>query len=118
MGTAHNAFTRKYVVAGLRDGAGRHYPLQGAAIRIGRIPDNDIVLSDDDVSRNHAVITDTGGSFVITDLRCIGIFDLHVPTNQNELTLVLLPMNMPCPVPSLVKRMPSSPATTVQPSMW
>jgi SARP family transcriptional regulator, regulator of embCAB operon len=69
MGTAHNAFPRKFVVAGLCDGAGRHYPLQGAAIRIGRLPDNDIVLGDDDVSRHHAVIADTGGSFVITDSR-------------------------------------------------
>jgi hypothetical protein len=42
---------------------------------------------------------------------------LSVSTNQNGLTVVSLPMNMPCPVPSLVKRMPSPPATTVQPWM-
>lgn len=69
MTTAHTAFARKPVVARLRDTAGRHYPLQAAATRIGRLPDNDIVLNDDDVSRHHAVIIDTGGSFVITDLR-------------------------------------------------
>jgi DNA-binding SARP family transcriptional activator len=57
------------VVAGLRDTAGRHFPLQAAAIRIGRRSDNDIVLNDDNVSRHHAVIIDTGTSFVITDLR-------------------------------------------------
>jgi SARP family transcriptional regulator, regulator of embCAB operon len=67
--TTHTAFTRKSVVAGLRDAAGRHYPLQAAATRIGRLEDNDIVLNDDDVSRHHAVIIDTGSSFVITDLR-------------------------------------------------
>jgi hypothetical protein len=39
-------------------------------------------------------------------------------THQNGLTVVPVPMNMPCPVPSLVKRTPSSPATTVQPWMW
>jgi DNA-binding SARP family transcriptional activator len=55
--------------AALRDAAGRRYPLQPAATRIGRLPDNDIVLDDADVSRHHAVIIDTGSSFVITDLR-------------------------------------------------
>jgi SARP family transcriptional regulator, regulator of embCAB operon len=61
--------TRKSVVARLSDAAGHHYPLQSAATRIGRLPDNDIILEDDDVSRHHAVIIDTGSSFVITDLR-------------------------------------------------
>jgi SARP family transcriptional regulator, regulator of embCAB operon len=56
-------------VALLRDGAGRRYPLRGAATRIGRLPDNDIVLDDAMVSRYHAMIVDTGNSFVITDLR-------------------------------------------------
>ena len=56
------------VVAQLRDDAGRSYPLRGAT-RIGRLPDNDIVLDDDMVSRYHAMIVDTGNSFVITDLR-------------------------------------------------
>jgi pSer/pThr/pTyr-binding forkhead associated (FHA) protein len=37
--------------------------------RIGRLADNDIVLSDADVSRHHAAIIDTGTGFVITDLR-------------------------------------------------
>jgi DNA-binding SARP family transcriptional activator len=69
MSTAHTVFTRQSIVASLRDAAGRRYPLQAAATRIGRLPDNDIVLDDDDVSRHHAVIIDTGGSFVITDLR-------------------------------------------------
>jgi DNA-binding SARP family transcriptional activator len=57
------------VLAGLRDTAGRHFPLRATATRIGRRSDNDIVLTDDDVSRHHAVIVDTGTSFVITDLR-------------------------------------------------
>jgi len=57
------------VVARLRDKTGHQYPLNGAATRIGRLDDNDIVLDDDDVSRYHAMITDTGTGFVITDLR-------------------------------------------------
>ncbi len=69
MAAVHNILSRQAVIAGLRDAAGRHYPLRGAATRIGRLPDNDIVLNDEDVSRHHAVIIDTGGSFVITDLR-------------------------------------------------
>src|SRR5262249_52859158 len=56
-------------VARLRDKIGRPYRLNGATTRIGRLDDNDIVLDDNDVSRHHAVITDTGTGFVITDLR-------------------------------------------------
>jgi SARP family transcriptional regulator, regulator of embCAB operon len=53
----------------LRDKAGRQYRLTEATTRIGRVADNDIVLDDNDVSRYHAVITDSGTGFVITDLR-------------------------------------------------
>jgi SARP family transcriptional regulator, regulator of embCAB operon len=67
--TVHTAFIRQSVVAGLRDAAGRRYPLQAPATRIGRLADNDIVLNDDEVSRHHAVIVNTGSSFMITDLR-------------------------------------------------
>jgi SARP family transcriptional regulator, regulator of embCAB operon len=56
------------LVAELKAEDGRRYRLQ-ASTRIGRRPDNDIVLDDDDVSRYHAVIIDTGSSFVISDLR-------------------------------------------------
>jgi SARP family transcriptional regulator, regulator of embCAB operon len=69
MAGAHTVAARKSAVASLRDAAGRRYPLQATATRIGRLAENDIVLDDDDVSRRHAVIVDTGGSFVITDLR-------------------------------------------------
>jgi DNA-binding SARP family transcriptional activator len=61
--------SEKSAVAHLRDGAGRLYPLRGAATRVGRLPDNDIILDDATVSRYHAMIVDTGNSFVITDLR-------------------------------------------------
>jgi SARP family transcriptional regulator, regulator of embCAB operon len=60
---------RGSAVAHLRDEAGRRYPVRGAATRIGRLSDNDIALDDDTVSRYHAVIVDTGNSFVITDLQ-------------------------------------------------
>ena len=56
-------------VARLRDASGDEYPLVAAATRIGRLPDNDIVLDDANVSRHHAVIIDTGTNFVVTDLR-------------------------------------------------
>ena len=55
-------------VAELRDKDGERYRLEGST-RIGRRPDNDIVLDDDDVSRYHAVVIETGGNFVISDLR-------------------------------------------------
>jgi SARP family transcriptional regulator, regulator of embCAB operon len=68
MASVHTTSSRESAGARLSDAAGHHYPLHGAAIRIGRLSDNDIVLNHDDVSRHHAVIIDTGGSFVITDL--------------------------------------------------
>jgi SARP family transcriptional regulator, regulator of embCAB operon len=56
--------------AWLRDRAGRQWSLNGASTRIGRLDDNDIILPDDeDVSRHHAVIIDTGAGFVIYDSR-------------------------------------------------
>src|SRR6201993_1485048 len=56
-------------VAYLDEASGRSYPLQAAATRIGRLSDNDIVLDGADVSRHHAVIVDTGTSYIINDLR-------------------------------------------------
>ncbi|MDT5279610.1 MAG: family transcriptional regulator, regulator of embCAB operon [Mycobacterium sp.] len=53
----------------LRSPNGQEHRLLAAATRIGRLTDNDIVLDDVNVSRHHAVIIDTGTSFVITDLR-------------------------------------------------
>jgi SARP family transcriptional regulator, regulator of embCAB operon len=67
--TAHTAFAPLPVVAGLRDASGRLHPLTAGVTRIGRHPDSDIVLNDIKVSRHHAVIIDTGSSFVITDLK-------------------------------------------------
>jgi DNA-binding SARP family transcriptional activator len=54
----------------LLDRQGRRYRLSGATTRIGRLDDNDIVIAhDEDVSRHHAVIIDTGAGFVIYDSR-------------------------------------------------
>jgi SARP family transcriptional regulator, regulator of embCAB operon len=55
-------------IAELRADDGQRYRLESSN-RIGRRPDNDIVLDDDDVSRYHAVVIDTGSEFVISDLR-------------------------------------------------
>jgi SARP family transcriptional regulator, regulator of embCAB operon len=55
-------------IAALVGADGRRYALAGSATRIGRSPDNDIVLSDAKVSRHHAVIADDGRTLLITDL--------------------------------------------------
>jgi DNA-binding SARP family transcriptional activator len=55
-------------IAELRGRDGQRFRLD-ASTRIGRLPDNDIVLDDENVSRYHAVVVDTGGGFVISDLR-------------------------------------------------
>ena len=59
---------RRAAAAALRAKDGQRYPLAGTATRIGRNPDNDIVVADAKVSRHHAVITDDGATFLITDL--------------------------------------------------
>jgi SARP family transcriptional regulator, regulator of embCAB operon len=69
LATDGNPVASACVVARLRDRSGRQHQLNGAATRIGRQDDNDIILDDTEVSRHHAVIIDTGSAFVITDLR-------------------------------------------------
>ncbi|WP_277950279.1 BTAD domain-containing putative transcriptional regulator [Mycolicibacterium sp. P9-64] len=61
--------TGRSTVARLRAPSGEVHALFGAATRVGRLPGNDIVLDDAEVSRHHAVLSDTGTTFVITDLR-------------------------------------------------
>ncbi len=41
----------------------------GYGLRIGRTPDNDLIVADHEVSRHHCAITATDGGFVLTDLR-------------------------------------------------
>ncbi|RDH78112.1 FHA domain-containing protein [Mycolicibacterium moriokaense] len=74
-------------VALLREENGREYPLIAAATRIGRLPDNDIVLDDANVSRHHAVIIDTGTSFVVSDLRSANGVDVRGERIRASVTL-------------------------------
>jgi SARP family transcriptional regulator, regulator of embCAB operon len=74
-------------VASLRSSSGRVHPLHATASRIGRLSDNDIVLDDASVSRHHAVIIDTGTSFVITDLRSANGVDVRGERIRGTATL-------------------------------
>jgi DNA-binding SARP family transcriptional activator len=74
-------------VAALRSSSGRVHQLTATATRIGRLPDNDIVLDDGNVSRHHAVIIDTGTSFVITDLRSANGVDVRGERIRGTATL-------------------------------
>jgi hypothetical protein len=47
---------------------GEEIVLPGDGLRIGRMPDNDLVVSDPKVSRHHAVIVPTPDGFVMRDL--------------------------------------------------
>jgi DNA-binding SARP family transcriptional activator len=67
IGTRRGLSVDRAFSARLRVPSGNCYPLCSAATRIGRHSDNDIVLTDRKVSRHHAVIIDTGSSFVIND---------------------------------------------------
>jgi DNA-binding SARP family transcriptional activator len=55
------------LAAWLRAVSGQSYPVKGAATSIGRLSANDVTLTDVKVSRRHAIIVDTGISFVIHD---------------------------------------------------
>ena len=48
--------------------AGRSIQLNQGDTRIGRSPDNDVVLNDPEVSKNHALVREQGGQFTIQDL--------------------------------------------------
>jgi DNA-binding SARP family transcriptional activator len=65
----HTMTSGQKAVAYLRDTSGHSYPLEAVGTRIGRRGDNDIVLDNPKVSRHHAVIVDTGTSYIINDLR-------------------------------------------------
>lgn len=70
--TVLDEYTRvsdRNAVAHLREKSGESYALHEAATRIGRLSDNDIVLGTPKVSRLHAVIVDTGTSWIINDMR-------------------------------------------------
>lgn len=55
--------------ARLRDGSGRSTDIREAGTRIGRMPDNDIVLEQSNVSRYHARIVYNGLHYIVQDLR-------------------------------------------------
>ena len=48
---------------------GRTLTVNENGLRIGRMPDNDLVLNDNLVSRHHCAITGTPAGFVLTDLQ-------------------------------------------------
>ena len=68
------------------DGEERVFPLVGTEIRIGRGPDNDIVLEDFSVSRNHAVLRRDGGIWNVHDLQSTN----GVRLNEKSVTSALL----------------------------
>lgn len=43
-------------------------PLHGERVRVGRVAENDVVLADSSVSRNHAVLSQRNGEWVLEDL--------------------------------------------------
>ncbi|KAA8880352.1 FHA domain-containing protein [Nocardia colli] len=52
----------------LRERSGQTYTLTGTVTRLGRLPDNDIVLEHGKVSRHHAAILHNGLTYLIKDL--------------------------------------------------
>lgn len=54
---------------------GRQFPIPATGLRIGRNPDNDVVLTEAMVSRQHALIQPTSGGYVIYDRNSVnGVF--------------------------------------------
>jgi hypothetical protein len=48
------------------------FPLDGVVVNIGRLPDNQLVLDDPRVSRNHAQLRAVRGRYIIFDLESTG----------------------------------------------
>src|SRR6201991_1427102 len=84
---ARTAVGTHAATAYLRAANGQAHPLLAAATRIGRLPDNEIVLDDTNVSRHHAVIIDTGTSYVITDLHSANGVDVRNQQIRGTATL-------------------------------
>lgn len=68
--------TLKFQSSGMVPGDGRPVTMQGGSLTVGRGPANDLVLPDPDrmLSKNHFVLEDHNGNFVIVDLSTNGTF--------------------------------------------
>lgn len=65
----------------------RLFPLEQAVVSIGRAPENDLVINDPRVSRQHAQLRAVAGQFVIFDLDSTGGTSLNgQPVSQRPLT--------------------------------
>jgi hypothetical protein len=51
------------------DGAGKSFPISDTTLKIGKSPDNDVVIDQPTVSRNHLVIRRQGDRFLVEDLQ-------------------------------------------------
>jgi adenylate cyclase len=74
----------------LIDASGQAYPVRaGTVTRIGRALDNEIVVSHSSISRHHASIENSNGSFVVRDLNSqngtfVGSRRVTEPTRVND----------------------------------
>lgn len=59
---------RVSTVAALVDGNGERFPVGRGALRIGRAPDNTIVVADARASRRHAAVVRGAGGYLVRDL--------------------------------------------------
>jgi hypothetical protein len=66
---------------------GRMIAVDENGLRIGRMPDNDLVLNDNLVSRHHCAITGTPAGFVLTDLQ-----STHGTTVNGERVTIARPL--------------------------
>ncbi|HSP18281.1 MAG TPA: FHA domain-containing protein, partial [Myxococcaceae bacterium] len=51
------------------DGAGKSFPITDSSLKIGKAPDNDVIIDSPTVSRNHLVIQRQGDRFLVQDLQ-------------------------------------------------
>jgi len=51
------------------DGSGKSFPIADTTLKIGKSPDNDVVIDQPTVSRNHLVIRRQGDRFLVEDLQ-------------------------------------------------
>src|SRR5690349_2350159 len=67
--TERLGFQEFHLVLVNTDGVGKSFPITDSSLKIGKSPDNDVVIDSPTVSRNHLVIQRQGDRFLVQDLQ-------------------------------------------------
>src|SRR5215471_16262081 len=66
--TERLGFQEFHLVLVNTDGVGKSFPISDTSLKIGKSPDNDVVIDSPTVSRNHLIVRRQGDRFLVQDL--------------------------------------------------